>query len=175
MSQIVIMVSKIRPKNLGNPKVAAGFSEQEIAEQKIHWLGVILGKASGIKKSVDAKDDTKISYGLVGFFEGQPADTAKPILKSGICWLPGGIHEMVVETVRGLKPGEFMPFSFRIGTKGDTNAAGYSYVVDNNTVATADAQDPLADLRGDAVKQLAAPASKETVDAKPARARARAR
>jgi hypothetical protein len=143
-----ILVSKIRPKNLGNPKVAAAFSDEEMAAQKIYWLGTILGKASGTKKTVDPKDDTKISWALTGFFEGRPTDPSKPVLRSGICWLPGGIHEMVVAAVQGLPAGEVLPFSYVIGTKRDTNAVGYSYVIDDNgIIKQEDAQDILADLR----------------------------
>lgn len=140
-----MIISKLRAKNLGNPKVAAGFSEQDGAAGKIHWLGIIMGKASGTKPHKDPKDETIISHSLTGFFEGTPADTTKPKMRSGICWLPGGIHEMILEQVNSADEGAVVEFAFKIGTRLATNAAGYEYVTD--PIGEAEQADPLADMR----------------------------
>ncbi len=166
-----MIVSKLRAKNLGNPKVAAGFSDEEMGAGKVHVLGVIMGKASGVKAHKNPKDETQVDYSLVGFFEGIPDDKQRPRLQSGICWLPGGIHEMVREQVESAAEGQVVEFAFKIGTRRSTNQAGYEYVTEPMGEATK--ADPLADLRERLSSQLALPVpEKESANEKrPARAR----
>lgn len=147
-----IMMGRLRAKNLGNPKVAAGFSDAEMAQGKQHALGTILGRASGTKEHKDPADDTKVSYSLVGFFQGVPADPSMPIIKSGVCWLPGGIHELVTSQVEAAEGG-IVEFAFQIYTQRAGNKAGYEYVT--QALISAETADPLADLR---TKVLALPA-----------------
>lgn len=154
-----ILVSKLRPKSLGNPKVAAGFSDAEMGEQKIHPLGIIMGRCGSVKKGTDPKDDSNVYFALLGAFEGVPADPALPIIKSGVCYLPGGVHEMIVESVQGLaetERGGVIEFAMKLGTKRDTNQAGYSYVVER--VGELTEVDPLAQMKSDMGQLLALPA-----------------
>lgn len=146
-----LMISTLKPKNLGNPKVAAGFSDEEMGQGKIHWLGNIIGKVSGVKRGKMPGDDTEFFYKLAGMFEGVPDDKTKPAVRSGLCFLPGGVHEMVVAMIEEAK-GAIINLNLRVGTKRSTNAAGYEYVTD--TIVDPSTADPLADLRG-AMPQIA--------------------
>lgn len=168
----IVLTSKLRPKNLANPKVAAGFTDAEMGEGKIHWLGTIMGKASGTAKKVDPSDDTKISYALTGFFEGIPGDGARPIVKSGVCYLPGGVHEMIVEQVNSMEDaGGVVAFAFKIGTRRADNQAGYEYV--NETLGEASKSDPLDDMRRELASQLAISDQSDTAtDEAPAKVKA---
>jgi len=169
----VTIIGKLRQKDLGNPRAAAALDE---GDPTICWLGTMLGVASNVKRFVDAGDETKVSYALTGTFEGQPANRRgysesnpdgkeipvtdknwRPVLKSGICWLPGGIHELIVEAVTngdpmGKGPRNVVPFRVKIGTRRAQNAAGYEYVNEIESEITSGA-DPLAALR-----QIAGPA-----------------
>lgn len=170
-----VMIKKMAAKSLGNPKMAAGLPD---GDDRIVWLGTFIGIASGVKKVVDQQDETKISYALKGQFEGIPDNTdaqgnpllpkfCKPVMRSPLLWLPEGFHDMVVDAVTGGDPNTKMPniikFSARIGTRKETHASGYSYVVGyQSDVAASD--DPLAELRGQ-VLQLSAPTDDvETVE-----------
>jgi hypothetical protein len=124
------MVAKIRPKVLGNPKAGALLDNDE----KVHWLGHIIGKASGFKKSADPRDDTKVSYALLGFFEARPEDGGE-VSVSDVCWLPQPLHDRVLNAVRALPPAYAIPFCFHIGTRRDAKeSVGYSYIIDQDGV-----------------------------------------
>lgn len=158
----MVVVGRIRPKDLGNPKVPAAWDE---SDERKHVLGTIIGKATGVKKILmDPKDETSIAWALTGFFEGHPANNGsdslplpendpkrKPIMRSGVLWLPGGLHEMVVSAVAGDDPSDkravknIVPIKCEIATRHATNRVGYEYV--NDFDMDIQATDPLADLR----------------------------
>jgi hypothetical protein len=141
---------------LGNPKRAAAL---EAGDDTVCWMGEIIGRATGVKKVLtNPQDETSVSYALRGIFEGIPFNEGlektdpkcRPILRSGICWLPGGVHEMVVEAVTGgdvaTHTPSIVPFRIKIGTRHSTNKVGYEYY--NELLSDVSAVDPLADLRG---------------------------
>lgn len=141
------MIGKLKAKHLGAAKTACAFTDAEVAEGKIHLMGVIIGKVHDIKRTADTKDDTNIGWALIGFFEGVPADLARDTMHSTVCWLPGSVHDDVVKAVRAQPEGSLFPIAFRIGTqKCKTQEAGYVYVVDDLSPGLRP-QDPLADLR----------------------------
>lgn len=164
-----VLISRLRAKNLGNPKVAAGFTDEEMGQSKRHWLGVILGKATGVSIKSDPKDETKKFKALTGFFEGRPDDEKRPILRSGICYLPGGVHELICESIETAleNGGGVVQFVFHLGTQRDTNDAGYSYVTEE--LSAPQAADPLQDMR----TLLSAPPEPETIPDEPPKRRRR--
>jgi hypothetical protein len=169
------VLSKLAPKNLGNPKVAAAFDD---GDQTVHPLGRIIGRASKVSRKPDPKDPDKLYVSLVGQFEGTPFDDDRPIIRSGVCYLPPGVHEEVVEAVEEmhriwrdenpdskLGPVGVVEFAFDIGTIKATNAAGYSYAC-TPVKTKAKEIDPFAQLRGDlkgtSFKLLEGPGKKKT-------------
>jgi hypothetical protein len=157
------MVGRIKPKDLGNPKVPTGWDDDDLTSGRTHTLGRVIGKATGVKKVLtDPKDETSVAYALTGIFEGQPANVGlkagdlkrRPVLQSGVLWLPGGLHEMFVAAVAGDDPEnkralkKIVPIDVTISTRKATNRAGYEYVNDvgdfGGRIVVAD---PLADLR----------------------------
>jgi hypothetical protein len=61
----------------------------------------------------------------------------------------------VCESVESSSNG-IVPFAFRIGTQGDENAAGYSYVTEE--LLAPQSADPLSDIRGQLSALLSVPA-----------------
>lgn len=158
----IVMVSKLKPKSLGNPKVAAGFTEVEMGEKRTHWLGVIIGRAAGVKEKKMPDDDTATYQVLEGFFEGIPTDTTMPRLRSGLCFLPGGVHELICEQVASSENGAVVEFGLKIGTQRAGNKAGYEYVTER--IGEVKEADPLAELKGTMGGQLSLPATEATAE-----------
>lgn len=147
MTETVIL-PKLVVKSLGNPRVAASFSDDDKKAGKRHLLGTIMGTASRIKNKVDAKGE--VFEAIVGDFEGTKADGN--VVKSGLLYLPSGIHEMLADPLKedDAKP---IDFAMRIFTVPADNPIGYSYLVE--PVLPPSAADPLAHIREAMGKQIA--------------------
>jgi len=147
VKQQVMAVSKIAAKSMGNPKVAAGFSDEDATAGRIHWLGVMFGRASGLKRTItDKNGKIEEQIGLTGIFECHPEDKRRPIQRSGVCYLPPGVRQMVEAEVAALgddKTGVI--FAYRVGTIRSTNAVGYEYVSHNMVEITG--EDALSGIR----------------------------
>ena len=117
-----VQKAKLVIKDIGNPK--KGADTDTYSATKPYILGVIKGKAFGTKIKVDPKGEA--FEALVGFFVGEPADPNVDMVAAGMCYLPGGFHEMIVEQLRGRANTE-VQFAYEVATVPDSNPIGYSY------------------------------------------------
>lgn len=117
-------------------------------------LGVIIGRATGIKQKdvrrvlPTGEERVETIEAIVGMFKGlrarplaNTADTEIVAIRSAVLYLPGGISEMVTETLRA-DENACVEFVFRLSTRKAANLAGYEYVVEQ-LYKPADAADPL--------------------------------
>lgn len=116
----ISMVSKIVPKTLGNPKAGASVKDGET-----FLLGRVYGITDGIKQ-VEIKETGEIFQALRGRFQAVSADETKQY-RSGLLYLPGGIHDSYLSGVKDLQEGETLQFALELRTKPATSKAGYAY------------------------------------------------
>lgn len=113
-------VSKLTLKKMGvNPQDGA---------KKDTPLARIYGFVSGIKIGTNPNNGDAYTA-LQGDFEGENLQTGE-MFRSGILFLPGGIHETLTSPFDNLKEGEEAPrikFGFTINAFPATNKIGYSY------------------------------------------------
>lgn len=116
------IVSKISMKNAGvNPKKIFAVPEG----QRFLKLAVILGEADGIKQVDDPAHGT-VHEALTGRFQAQNAETGE-LTRSGMLYLPKGIHETVTAAVKKAEEGDLVRFALEVRSVRADNAAGYSY------------------------------------------------
>jgi len=145
------VLSKIVLKSLGSP--AAALSDENINQAK---LGVIMGRATGIKTS-KAADQMTIFKGLAGSFEAIPADEKRDITRSGVCFLGNAfdgdmIAAFEAEDAEGNSTApDAINFAFEIWVQRAKNAAGYSWALKPLIKEAVAESDPLAEIR----KQIA--------------------
>jgi hypothetical protein len=120
-TQEIKMVGKIAAKTLGNPKKAAAL--ENIGDSVT--LGKIFGMCDGIKQKEDPLSG-KVYFPLVGRFEARTAE-GNNIIRSGVLYLPQGIHETYESAARKLEEGATLQFAIELRAVRATNAAGYSY------------------------------------------------
>lgn len=136
-----VLKSKLAGKMLGNPKAGALLKDGER-----HYVGRIFGVANGVKKGTNQTGDPYL--GLRGSFEGRPADTENyDTVQSGVCYLPGGIAEMIAAAIESL-PEDASPnvqFAFDLYTKKANNPIGYEW--DTVPVIETKEADPLSAMR----------------------------
>lgn len=118
-------------------------------------LGRIVGIVSGLKQTVN-NDTGEIQNGLKGQFRGISSLNATGDVLStptgekitaGVCYLPGGIQEMLEGTLAAAQETEAkatVQFAIDLFAIPATNKAGYSFDADN--LVAADAVDPLDNL-----------------------------
>lgn len=149
-----------------NPKKVTAKDENDNTP---HIMARIYGYGSDIKVKVDASGNAHV--GLMGDFEGINLETGD-IYRSGILYLPGGIHEQLTapfeaynklsdEDKKKTTPPK-VEFALEIASVKASNAAGYSFAAKSLMAPKTDA-DPLAALRNAVnarVKQIAAPKGK---------------
>lgn len=141
--------SKLTVKQLGNPKRASVDNTDVV-------LGTIFGRATGMKVKVDGAGNAHEA--IVGTFEGRSAD-GKTIVRSAMLYLPGGLHESIVERIKEMN-GAPAEFAVEIKAMPAANPAGYSYGMRSLVPMTA-TSDPLAAIRAAAGfgEQLSLPAA----------------
>lgn len=109
-------------KNAGvNPKKIHAAPESQRALD----LAVILGEASGIKQVDDPAHGT-IHEALTGRFQATNCETGD-VVRSGMLYLPKGIHETVTAAVKKAEDGDVVRFALRVRSVRAENPAGYSY------------------------------------------------
>jgi len=153
---ITIERSKLSVSAFGNPKKVLGMD----GDTARYLIGTIIGTADGIKlkKSQDTAGNAIVHEAITGNFEGIPADkwevdeevdgvkTKVQIdgVRSGILYLPSGIHERLSSALKGddVQPIKFAIECYSIKAR---NAAGYTY--DVKAIMDAAASDPLAEMR----------------------------
>lgn len=124
------LVSKITPKLVGKPHRA-----KDQADGRAVYMGRIMGLVTGTQKKVQPNGDVFIA--LVGNFEAINGETGE-IFESGICYLPGGMHEQVVAVME--KGATTAEFALDLATVKADNPAGYSW---QGKVLLAQASTPL--------------------------------
>lgn len=111
----------------------------------------VLGRATGIKEAKDTNGE--VIYGLSGSFEGTNLLTGQ-VMRSGVCYLPPGIHETILEPLdKALaedtaNQGVMIQFAFDIFAVAAPNKSGYSYEA-QDLVAPEKRVDMFADMRDD--------------------------
>jgi hypothetical protein len=170
MGEITIK-SKLAAKDCGDPKKILGLD----ADIKTLMLGTLIGQATKISQRADATG-TKVVEGLNGTFEAIPADPKSDTIRSGTCYLPEGIFEMVAAPLRpdseGKQAAESVRFAVEVSVVRATNPQGYSWSFKPLMNEAENENDPLVQIKAAMSKNgkaLPAPAkepSKETVKAK---------
>lgn len=138
-------VSKVTIKNLGcepTKQLAA-----VPADQKSVAIARIYGLASDVKRTID-KNTGEVNFALVGDFEGENLANGDRV-RSGICWLPKGAHQMVESKAKGLMD-ESETFRFALQIEAvraprEDDANGYTYHA--TSLLEPEGSDPLDELR----------------------------
>jgi hypothetical protein len=177
---------KLTAKALGWDRVAIGAATKDKPASTRVKLGRFVGIATGLRQTINGETG-EVQTGLKGQFRGissltakEPkrnkagevqtdkdgavimVDTGKPItVTAGVCYLPGGIQEMVEGTLATAQDGDAkatVQFALDLYAIPATNKAGYSFDADN-LVEAAEA-DPLDMLltTAEAAEQAALPA-----------------
>lgn len=164
--EAITTVSTLSAASIGNAKAAR---DLQPGDNQIITLGVIMGIARSLSQRANPHDPNKPTVALVGTFEGIPADSDRPKLIATRCFLPGTVHDNIVEILlsgRKLaakappkdKPidmppvdGLQVPVMIEIGVQRAETAVGYKFVA---TILREpdDKIDPLRELRADLPK-----------------------
>lgn len=116
------MVGKLSTKNAGiSPKKIHGLAD----DKDYLKLCTIVGIADGIKQVEDPVHG-KVFYPLTGRFEGINPENGNKT-RSGVLYLPSGIHENFEAAVRKLEDGDSIQFAVEIRAVRSDNPQGYSY------------------------------------------------
>lgn len=139
---VIPTLTKMSVKTLKCKPAKAGTN----ADNRRILLCRIRGNATGIKSAI-GNDGTTV-YGLTGFFEGVNAESGEKF-QSGVCFLPGGIQELILEPLDkalndAAAAAPSIIFAFDIFAEPATNKAGYGYSAVNLIPATG--ANPLAAL-----------------------------
>ena len=147
---------KLTAKTLGWDRVAIGSETKKVpAEGGRVLLGRIVGIVSGLKQTVNA-DTGEVQNGLKGQFRGISSRNDKGEIvgidagvkvTAGVCYLPGGIQEMIEGTLAVAKEADAkatVQFAIDLFAIPATNKAGYSF--DADTILAANESDPLDTL-----------------------------
>ena len=116
----VSMVGKITAKTAGvNPKALLGKPETQTEMS----LCTIYGIASGVKEK---EFNGKMFYPLIGLFQAVNSETGA-ITRSGVLYLPEGIHENYEQAARKLEGEAEVRFAIELVAFRASNPQGYSY------------------------------------------------
>lgn len=124
----VVILSKLSTATMG--------ANHSAGKEGRSLIGRIFGVASGIKEATDPRTKEPM-YGLKGQFRG--VNPAKPNVQyqSGVAWLPGGVHEMLVDAVigdgvldeKGRPVYSEVKFAVDVYSKPASSPAGYQFEV----------------------------------------------
>lgn len=158
------LVGKLSPKAMGWDRNAIGTATAKVpADGGSVLLGRIVGMVSGLKQTVNGETGD-IQNGLKGNFRGISSIEGKAPVTSGVCYLPGGIQEMLEGTLAEAKSNDaraVVNFAIDLFAIPATNKAGYSFKAEN--LVEAGASDPLQMLleSANAIKAIAAPVTEQ--------------
>src|ERR1017187_42639 len=138
----VIVLSKLSVANIGaNAKAILAFPPES---KEVNRLALAVGQASGLKH-VEDKVRGVTHCALLGNFEFTNLASGK-LFRSGVCYLPPGVHDMVVSAVKSLEDeSQSVTFALEISTVRDSCPAGYTY--QSRNLIPVIASDPLTELR----------------------------
>jgi hypothetical protein len=147
------LISKLSVKTAGcNPRRAALLENDSVALPMVR----IFGFASGVK-TVEDRTTGNVHEAIIGNFEAHnlaPADVkgSGDRYRSGVLYLPKGIHESLVDAVKTKPEGsESIAFDLEVRAVKATNPIGYSYeAVSMRKMAGYDPLDALRGEKGDA-------------------------
>jgi len=158
------LVGKLSPKAMGWDRNSIGTETAKVpADGGKVLLGRIVGMVSGLKQTVNGETGD-IQSGLKGNFRGISSIEGKAAVTSGVCYLPGGIQEMIEGTLAEAKsqdPRAVVNFAIDLYAIPATNKAGYSFKAEN--LVESGASDPLQMLldQANSIKLLGAPDAAE--------------
>jgi hypothetical protein len=161
-----ILVPKLSPRSMGWTKAIIATAVADITDKDKIFIGRVAGIVTGFKETLDEKTGN-IQLGLKGSFKalGNKPDEngVLPEVRSGVCYLPGGIQETVEAAfteARGSgeneRKGATVAFAVDLYVRRANNAAGYSYEAE--TLMQPQENDPLAMLFADAANAKPVPA-----------------
>jgi hypothetical protein len=158
-TQIRVTKGKLVVKDLGNP---SSVKNKPDGDNSPHLLGYLFGRVTDVKQKIVPRVDqrtgevsTDTFMALTGMFEGRRAEpldnkdeTETVAVRSGTCYLPTGINEMVIEAFKSCGDGEKaqIDFAYKVMTIKAANPVGYSYQFESLHEPAA-ADDPLESLR----------------------------
>ena len=129
------MIAKITPSSIGlKPEIVKDTHKEEV-------LCHMLGEATGTKAKRAANGDEFIA--LSGKFEAINLKTGE-VYRSGILFLPGGIHDMLTEVLMA-EPDAVVSFGIALTAVPAKNPSGYSWKAQQ--LLERETHDPLAELR----------------------------
>jgi hypothetical protein len=141
------LVGKLSPKAIGWDRNRIGTEVAKVpADGGKVLLGRIVGMISGLKQTVN-NETGDIQTGLKGNFRGISSVDGLAAVTSGVCYLPGGIQEMLEGALASAKENDAkatVTFAIDLFAIPATNKAGYSFKAEN--IVEAEASDPLAML-----------------------------
>lgn len=137
----ISFVAKLSIKTLGCVPLDAVKQGKEVS------LCRIFGVAQGVKY-VPNKQTGDVSVALIGDFEGVNLTTGET-LRSGVCYLPSGIHDKISAPLEAARRSETAADPIQFGVElcsfPSSNPGGYSYKA--KPFFQTEAFDPLAEIR----------------------------
>jgi len=128
-------------------------------------LGTVLGEVRGLSYRHNPQDDSKPSIALVGPFKFIPAKPDRPELWASRAFLPGAIHDGIVNALQGdnkapvtkspgrkdkaidVMLGAVMPIVLEVGVRSKPESSvGYVYIAQSSAKVPLELNDPLAAL-----------------------------
>lgn len=143
IGKITMRTIKVQPSKHANEKGAS--------------IAKVYGQAFETKEVID-KVRGDVFVALVGNFEAVNEESGE-VFRSGVLYLPAGIHDMLTSAVSKKGESEYVQFALDIRAVKASNPAGYSY--EARSLTPASTVDPLDQLRNGIAARLSAPESKE--------------
>lgn len=134
----ITILTKLTLKGIGCVPEVAKVEKKEVA------LAHLYGIASGT--TVKKAPNGDVFIGITGEFEAVNLADGK-VFRSGIIYLPGGIHESLVAALVPGADGKVSPvdFGIEIMSRPDSNPIGYGYAA--RELVKVERADPLAKMR----------------------------
>lgn len=139
------LLPKISPSTIGcNPEIAKINGEPATLAR---LRGICKGTVLRVIPSQTKGGADQEFIGIVGSFEAVNLETGE-VFQSGVLYLPGGIHEMIISVLQGMPEDEAAEVKFIVDLIAvpAKNPRGYSWQV-RPVVEMALAHDPLDELR----------------------------
>lgn len=130
-------ISKITPATIGcKPQLCT--IDDKIPEVE---CALLFGEASGVAIKTTPNGDSFTA--MIGKFEATNLHTGE-VFNSGVCYLPGGMHEMITQTLI-TDQNAIVKFGILLVAKKTDNLAGYSWI--GRDVVDLEQADPLIELK----------------------------
>lgn len=148
MAQMERDVSEIGKLTMAT--IGAGSIAKRVAAEKTELVCCrIFGIASGIKMRKNIAGD--LFEAIAGNFEAVNMETGE-VFGSGILFLPGGLHEKILEPLKNSDEDITIQFGLEISAFPASNPQGYSWKA--KQIVKPETADPLAALRSSALQDM---------------------